>query len=267
MSTLSSSYYDRLIGHVGVSFAYLVQTGERIEDGLKTGKIKDYQTLFEQPLRGIRGSIKKIFSALDTENREREVHTIRSHASRHQQSVVYPAPVYHISASSPPYHATYRPQPIYYPHQPHLSNRSHNQRQQNRQQNNPQRSSDKVVRNFTPFSEPLSEIYPKLLSSNLITRIQPKPSSSPSPKDHDQSVRCAYHMDAPRHDINSCWAFKHKVQDLIDSGVIAITLQLRMSLRTLYLQMIQQDPPCNHPFLSGIVSYVCLHFFKGRAFF
>lgn len=48
MSTLSSTYYDRLIGHIDASFANLVQTGEQIEDGLKTGKIKDYQTLFEQ---------------------------------------------------------------------------------------------------------------------------------------------------------------------------------------------------------------------------
>lgn len=223
MSTLSSTYYDRLIGHAGASFANLVQTGERIEDGLKTGKIKDYQTLFEQSSHGIGGSMKKNFSAPRTEDSKQEVHTIGSHASQHEQSAVYPAPVYHISAPSSPYHAMYHHQPIYNPQRPCSSNRPHNQRQQNRQQGNPQRSSNKVVRDFTPLSEPLSEIYPKLLSSNLITRIQPKPSTSPSPKDHDQSVRCAYHMDAPGHDINSCWAFKHKVQDLIDSGAIAIT--------------------------------------------
>lgn len=43
MSTLASSYYNRLTGYAGASFVSLVQTGERIEDGLKTGKIKDYQ--------------------------------------------------------------------------------------------------------------------------------------------------------------------------------------------------------------------------------
>lgn len=47
MSMLSSTYYYRLIGHVGVSFVDLAQAGERIEDGLKIGKIKDYLTLFE----------------------------------------------------------------------------------------------------------------------------------------------------------------------------------------------------------------------------
>lgn len=47
MSTLSSTYYDGLNGHASASFANLVQTTEHIEDGLKTGKIKDYHTFFE----------------------------------------------------------------------------------------------------------------------------------------------------------------------------------------------------------------------------
>lgn len=47
MSTLSSTYYDTLIGHASKSFANLVQNGERIEDDLKPRKIKDYQTLFK----------------------------------------------------------------------------------------------------------------------------------------------------------------------------------------------------------------------------
>lgn len=43
---LSSTYYDKLTGHTGASFANLVQSGEHVEDGFKTGKIKDYQMLF-----------------------------------------------------------------------------------------------------------------------------------------------------------------------------------------------------------------------------
>lgn len=45
MSTLSLTYYDRLISHVSASFTNLVQAAEYIEDSLKTGKIKDFQTL------------------------------------------------------------------------------------------------------------------------------------------------------------------------------------------------------------------------------
>lgn len=43
MTMLSLTYYDKLIGYAGTSFANLVQAGERIEDGLKTRKIKNYQ--------------------------------------------------------------------------------------------------------------------------------------------------------------------------------------------------------------------------------
>lgn len=44
----SSKYYDQLIGYADTSFANMVQTRERIKDRLKTGNIKDYQTLFKQ---------------------------------------------------------------------------------------------------------------------------------------------------------------------------------------------------------------------------
>lgn len=60
MGTLSSTYYDRLIGHVGALFVNLVQTGERIEDGLKTGKIKDYEILFDQSPIGEGSSMKRV---------------------------------------------------------------------------------------------------------------------------------------------------------------------------------------------------------------
>lgn len=60
MHTLSSTYYDRLIGQARASFANLVQTGEWIEDGLKTGKIKDYQALFEHPLGELEAPWRKI---------------------------------------------------------------------------------------------------------------------------------------------------------------------------------------------------------------
>lgn len=40
MSSLSSIYYDQLVGHAGASFANVVQTNELIEDELKTENIK-----------------------------------------------------------------------------------------------------------------------------------------------------------------------------------------------------------------------------------
>lgn len=52
MDTLSSTYYDRLLGHAGASFANLVQIEGQIEDGLKTWKIKDYLPFMNNPFLG-----------------------------------------------------------------------------------------------------------------------------------------------------------------------------------------------------------------------
>lgn len=44
-SNLSSAYYDKLIVYASTSFVNLLQTGESIENGHKTDKIKGYYTL------------------------------------------------------------------------------------------------------------------------------------------------------------------------------------------------------------------------------
>lgn len=46
MKTLSSTYYDRLIGYASATFANLVKTEKRIKDGFKTDKIISSETLF-----------------------------------------------------------------------------------------------------------------------------------------------------------------------------------------------------------------------------
>lgn len=85
MSTLSSTYYDRLIGHASTLFTNPVETENRIEDDPKIKKIKDYQTLFEQSLSGTRGSRKK-FSNKRNEKNEKEDHAISGLAPRYHHS-------------------------------------------------------------------------------------------------------------------------------------------------------------------------------------
>lgn len=60
-------------------FSNLVQI-ERVEDGLKTRKVKGCQTLFEQTSNDIRGSTKKTFPNIKNETSEKEVHFISSQA-------------------------------------------------------------------------------------------------------------------------------------------------------------------------------------------
>lgn len=42
----------------------------------------------------------------------------------------------------------------------------------------------------------------------------------PLPASHDPNARCVFHSGGVGHDIENCWAFKHKVQDLIDNETI-----------------------------------------------
>ncbi|XP_050877660.1 uncharacterized protein LOC127081452 [Lathyrus oleraceus] len=44
--------------------------------------------------------------------------------------------------------------------------------------------------------------------------------SDPLHASHDPNVRCVFHSGGVGHDIENCWAFKHKVQDLIDNETI-----------------------------------------------
>lgn len=102
MSTLSSTYYDRLIGHARASFPNLIQIEEHIEDELKTEKLKDYQNLFEQSSNGTGGPIKRNFSNQRSEKNEKEVHEIFAPTPQYQKPY---ALVYRTMCSLPPiYH-------------------------------------------------------------------------------------------------------------------------------------------------------------------
>ncbi|XP_058726078.1 uncharacterized protein LOC131597395 [Vicia villosa] len=49
----------------------------------------------------------------------------------------------------------------------------------------------------------------------------PPPLPGKIPPKFNQNERCEFHANSPGHTLEKCWAFKHKVQDLIESGAIA----------------------------------------------
>lgn len=66
-------------------FDLLWQTEERIEDGLKTGNIRNYQKRFEQLLNNTGGPNKGNFSIQRSEKNEKKIHTISVPTPRYQQ--------------------------------------------------------------------------------------------------------------------------------------------------------------------------------------
>lgn len=79
----------------------------------------------------------------------------------------------------------------------------------------------KERRSFAPLSKDLSTMCAKLVKDNLTVRIWSKPRTS-IPKGFDSHAHYYYHMDVSGHKTENCWALKHKIQYLIDKGVIII---------------------------------------------
>lgn len=82
MGTLKGSYYDRMVGSTSVGFSELVMAGERIEVGLKMGKI---QSASVGSFTG--GSGKKLFSwyPKKKENESSEIYSQRGRGRIPQQ--------------------------------------------------------------------------------------------------------------------------------------------------------------------------------------
>lgn len=89
----------------------------------------------------------------------------------------------------------------------------------------------------------------RLIKDKLITRIEPKPRTC-IPKGFNPYVRCYYHIDVSGHKIEDCWALRHKIQDLIDEGMIIIDLlnqkeEINDSLKAYHAN--HPDPPRYSP--------------------
>ncbi|RDY11159.1 hypothetical protein CR513_04220, partial [Mucuna pruriens] len=67
-----------------------------------------------------------------------------------------------------------------------------------------------------------TKLLPHLLQHALVTTVSLKPVQSPYPKNYDPRAKCEYHRGALGHTTEKCWGIKHKVQDLIDAGLLVL---------------------------------------------
>ena len=67
---------------------------------------------------------------------------------------------------------------------------------------------------------PLAQALQHMLKAKLITLKAPLQNPNTSAPTYHTNERCAYHSDSPGHDMNSCWALKNKIQDMIDAKEI-----------------------------------------------
>jgi hypothetical protein len=78
----------------------------------------------------------------------------------------------------------------------------------------------KEPRQFTPLPMPLIKLYPILIEKSLISPIIPRPYNSLQRRDFNQNLTCDFHFGEVGHSVENCQHLRHRVQDLIDHGIL-----------------------------------------------
>uniref|UniRef100_A0A2N9GCF7 Reverse transcriptase domain-containing protein n=1 Tax=Fagus sylvatica TaxID=28930 RepID=A0A2N9GCF7_FAGSY len=180
VDTLKNPYFDRMMGLQMQFFVDLIPVGERIEDALKTKKIVDMTALMALAEQ----------AAKKGSNKEEG----RGCLCRPRLQTQVPAPAPALAPQVPA-----RP----------VGN-----------QPNDNRWPRKELRQFTPLPMPLTELYPILIEKSLISPVVPRPYNGPQRRDFNPNSTCDFHFGEVGHTVENCGQLKHRVQDLIDHGVL-----------------------------------------------
>ncbi|KAK2449436.1 hypothetical protein QL285_008633 [Trifolium repens] len=190
-NTLQGPYFERMIGSVSSGFSDLVRIGERIESGLKNGKI--------QAITGSQGNTVKPTSSF-VKKKEDEVNAATSQ------------------------NGPTSPNQIPYLQYPYLAAAQHQQPQGYSFQvpvNPVPRPQQRVKKVFDSIPVSYEELLPYLVNNGMVAPIAALPRNPPFPAWYDPKAKCAYHADAEGHSTDNCRAFKNKVQELIDKKLLS----------------------------------------------
>ncbi|XP_050909539.1 uncharacterized protein LOC127123358 [Lathyrus oleraceus] len=200
MGTLQVPYYKKMIGSVLTGFTDLVIIGERIENGLKSGKIRKPSSS--------RHNSRRYSNNNNSKKRGTNVVTIDGYSQIPYYPYVvvvnpgqYPQQVYPIPQVQ---------QPGMLPPQ--------NQQQWN---GYPRRDQHGPRNEFDPIPMTHTQILPYLIQRGLV---EPKPLVPPStspPCGYDVNAICDFHAGSLRHTTENFLALKFKVQDLLNCKIIS----------------------------------------------
>uniref|UniRef100_A0A2N9H1A8 Reverse transcriptase domain-containing protein n=1 Tax=Fagus sylvatica TaxID=28930 RepID=A0A2N9H1A8_FAGSY len=203
VDTLKNPYFDRMMGLQMQFFVDLIPVGDRIEDALKTKKIVDMTALMALAEQAAKKA--------PTKRKEGDVQMIGRNNGRPRQVLptftmqpIQPRP---IQAPAP----TQAPAPAPAPQMPARPEGN---------QPNDNRWLRKEPRQFTPLPMPMTELYPILIEKSLISPIVPKPYNGPQRRDFNPNSACDFHFGEVGHTVENCGQLRHRVQDLIDHGVL-----------------------------------------------
>jgi hypothetical protein len=177
--------------------------GERIEDALKTKKIVDMTALMalaeqaakKAPTKKKEGDVQMVGRS---NGRLRQVHPTFT------MQLIQPGP-------TPIPIPTQVPAPAPIPQMP--ARPTGNQVTNNKLPR-------KEPRQFMSLPMPLTELYPILIEKNLISPTIPRPYNGPQRRDFNQNLTCDFHFGEVGHAVENCNHLRHRIQDLIDHGIL-----------------------------------------------
>ncbi|WJX20399.1 hypothetical protein P8452_09959 [Trifolium repens] len=202
-NTLQGVYFERMVGSVSFGFSDLVKIGERIENGIKNGKI--------QATNVNQNSAKKSASSFPEKKEEEANYVTSKKGSTIPTQIPYCQYPYVAATSQGQY-----PQPL------SMAPLQSQQQQHNGYPPKNQHGPRKERRNvhYDRIHMPYGQILPHLLQKGLVQLKPLDPVSPPYPPGFDENARCDYHNGSPGHNIENCRGFKYKVQELIDQKLL-----------------------------------------------
>jgi len=220
VETLEAPFYERVLGSVSSNFSDIVTIGERIEHGLKNGKIA-------QGSSATTNARKPGFNNNNNKKKEGEVQAASAmpywggyqcqYWPNYRPSSAYVAnavPSYPPNAHRPPvaYRPPFAPNNVY---QSNTGGQNFNQAQNQGygQRNN---QGERTVK-FTPIPMTYTELLPNLLKSALVAICPARTIQPPYPRFYDANAKCEYHGGEIGHSTENCRALKYKVKSLLDS--------------------------------------------------
>src|SRR3954463_14256573 len=208
MNTLQGHYYEKMVGSVSSGFSDLVRIGERIENGLKIGKIQN-------PANAAAGNQYGYKKPQGNFIKKKEGET--SAASAQDQ-----APYYQVNATAPQAYVAPVGQQPWVPYQQYVQQQQgfqqqgYQQRQGQQRQNRPKRVYDRVPMTY-------SQLLAALLDQKLIQLAEARPPPDPLPPNYKINAKCEFHSGGSGHTTEECRVLKDKVQDLLDAKEITFT--------------------------------------------
>ncbi|KAK2422686.1 hypothetical protein QL285_033199 [Trifolium repens] len=196
-NTLQGAYFERMIGSFSSGFSELVRIGERIESGLKNGKIQATIGSQGNPVKPTSSFVKK---------KEDEVNAV---TSKRGLTVSTQIPYLQYPYAAAVQHQ--QPQGYSFQMPVNLVPQKAQQVQQTQQR-------AKMVFDLIPV--PYSQLLPYLLHNRMVTPRALKPMTAPFPAWYNSEAKCEFHEGAEGHTVDNCITFKYKVQELIDQKLL-----------------------------------------------